>query len=150
MSLSGHLVVHQVLRKRQLELGGNIKVRRIKVQMHTSSERDDQGRFYEKSLGTIIADKATRDRKVFQANTYDVSQVIIDGLSNETQILNVYIEYLNGQSEHLYELEGTIERGQRKVARIHNRNVARVVVTATTRDLFGGRGKIEVLLATKR
>lgn len=134
----------------QIALNGNLKIRRITVEMESDRGDGGFGRFREVSLGTIIADKVTSDRKVFNANVNSVAQVVIEGLSNTTDVLNVYVEYYNGDLERMYELEGQIRDGERKVAQVRGRNVAKVIVSATTRGLFGGRGKIEVLLRQRR
>ncbi len=71
------------------------------------------------------------------------------GTGNGVVIRSVIVEYRNGMTHDLRELEGTLREGQRMAARLDGRFVRSIRVVATSESLVGSRGRFRVDLGVR-
>lgn len=136
----------------QLVLQGSIKVRKIVVVLENNRPRQNALRDYQLlSIGEGKADKVRSSTESFNGHSQVSTVVVIRGIDSTLEITQVTVQYLNGSSEVLGELEGRISDDQYRVAILDKSRVIRsVTVSAVSRSLMGSRGEYEVLIGQRR
>ena len=139
----------------QIHLNGNIKVRKVVVFLQRERVRPPvpprPPRVSIIEIGTDKADKVIADRESFRANQGNVSQIILEGRNEVVDIKEVVVVFGNGEHRQMYELTGYLRDGESRRAQLYNlRNVQKVIVTATSPQLIGSRGKYAVKLGIAR
>ena len=139
----------------QIHMDGNIKVRSVIVYLQREFSRPPHPprppRLTTVELGTDKADKVIEDRESFSANQHNVGEIIIQGRDEVVDIREVVVVFGNGDHQRMWELEGYVRDCESRRAQLYGlRNVQRVIVTATSPNLIGSRGKYAVLLGVAR
>ncbi len=105
------------------------------------------------NLGEKTADKFITNEHRFtvpRGSRRGVRAVVLQGTKRTVDIRSVEVVYRSGRVEHLNGLNGVLRDGQRMRMRISGGRVVRVIVNATSPNLFGSRGKYKAMLRIRR
>ncbi len=114
--------------------------------------RDDrrERRFQWYSAGEARTNKVVNNEFTFRPNLNQrVDRIRLVGTGNGVVIRSVIVEYRNGMTHDVRELEGTLREGQRVGAWLDGRYVRTVRVVATSESLVGSRGRFRVDLGVR-
>lgn len=125
----------------QLRLDGNIKVKRIVIQVDRTF-RPAPLHYIE--VGTKKAPKVIDEVDTFRIGQGPIQKLVIKGESNKVQVKRVVAELRNGRTIPFPSLTGTLRGGDTLVAHVGGKNIHKIWVTVTSPSLIGGRGKYKV------
>jgi len=99
------------------------------------------------SLGTTKVTKLLGRKKIFR-NTYSrLSSITVKANSSSLDIANVTVNYKDGGYKTLRTLSGHLRKNGTKTVKLNSRRaVESIAVDATSNDIFGSTGRLEVIV----
>lgn len=123
--------------------------------IYNHDHRDDEydrgeRRFQWYSAGEARTNKVVNNEFTFRPRLNQrVDRIRLVGTGRGVIIRSVIVEYRNGMTHDLRELEGRLRQGERMAARLDGRFVRSVRVVATSESLVGSRGRFRVDLGVR-
>lgn len=123
--------------------------RRGRYECHDRRDRHDRYRPPRTTvvqIDTLKADKIIDSSRRYRIHMDGVTALILEGENSIVDVQEVIVVYGNGWGERLYRLEGRIYDRDVKIAGLDMRFVREIQIRATSPALFGGKGKVKILL----
>jgi len=142
----------------KLGLKGNIKVRNIEVTTTkiapTPRPRPVPTQPFFQSFGSKKVDKFIVDTDSFYVNEYDVEAIRISAKGSNLEIESVRVFLDNGRVLDMGEFRGYLREGSQITHYFRTRragvNIDKVVINATSTNLIGSRGEVQLELGQEK
>lgn len=136
----------------KLHLQGNVKLGSLILKLNKKLQYnyENVSNLSFSQVAKFKADKVVGTTKTIRVNGQFIKGITLAGEKSNTTINKVVINFTNGDKVIVDELQGKLRKGNTKSLRLRGvlaKSVRNIKVTATSRSLFGSRGKVKVSLA---